>query len=298
MTTIRELLIEIIESLRERLKNPIIGAFIFSWLAINWRIVLVLLYSNQTIEERIGIIEESYLNIYFNLLIPIGVATFYLGVVPYISLGFDILSNKAFKRRKEISHKRDIDEMKRDYDFDIEELKKRSEKEAEERIQSRARAPKPEVVEEKQDKQAKEKPIETESEKEKPKSSRQTASKKRRTKPQTKFTVSDQNKSSEKDAVSNFPSLRDVAMKDLAKSESEWILVYSLYSSNFGENSFTIADIRKMYRDSGRHTASRNKNVGNNMKTLVKNDLVSYLNDKEMILKEDGKQLAISILDR
>ena len=58
MTTIKELFIEIIESSRERLKNPVIGAFIFSWIAINWRIILLLVYSDQAIEDKIRIIEE------------------------------------------------------------------------------------------------------------------------------------------------------------------------------------------------------------------------------------------------
>ena len=249
---------------------------------------------------KFELLRSCYLNIYFNLLIPIGVAAFYLGILPYVSLGFDLLSEYAFKRRKEISHDRDIQEMKREYDFDIEELKKRSEKEAEERIQSRARGSKPESDKEKQDgilPDEESKETETTSKSGvKAKSNRKTADKQKKT--NAKFTISDADKLTTKTSASKHPVLMDVVMKGLPKSESEWVLVYALYSSDFGKTSFTLTDIRRMYKESKRHTASRYRNAGNNMKTLVKNDLVSYLNEKEMILREDGKQLAISILYR
>ncbi|MFO4108372.1 hypothetical protein AAHD35_03355 [Enterobacter roggenkampii] len=44
----------------ERVKNPFLGAFVFSWIAFNWQALVILLFSERTIEKRLGIINDHY----------------------------------------------------------------------------------------------------------------------------------------------------------------------------------------------------------------------------------------------
>ncbi len=39
------------EASRDRIKNPLIGTFIISWIAINWRPIMILIFSEKTIEK-------------------------------------------------------------------------------------------------------------------------------------------------------------------------------------------------------------------------------------------------------
>ena len=84
----------------ERLSNPILGAFSFSWILFNWKIVLVLLFSKKTVEEKISIIESDYLNLFNSLLFPALFVVFYLLIVPWLSLGAQTFQEKANKRRR------------------------------------------------------------------------------------------------------------------------------------------------------------------------------------------------------
>lgn len=44
----------------ERVKNPFLGAFVFSWIAFNWQALVILLFSEKTIEKRLGMINDHY----------------------------------------------------------------------------------------------------------------------------------------------------------------------------------------------------------------------------------------------
>ncbi|PWG70139.1 hypothetical protein DEM28_16810 [Enterobacter mori] len=44
----------------ERIKSPFLGAFVFSWVAFNWQAILILMFSDKTIEKRLVSINESY----------------------------------------------------------------------------------------------------------------------------------------------------------------------------------------------------------------------------------------------
>ena len=62
------------------------------------------------------------------------------------------------------------------------------------------------------------------------------------------------------------PNIKDVVIKDLPDSEAEWLLVYALYVSDEGANTFTADDLRQMYKDSNRMTQARSKNFSANFK--------------------------------
>ncbi|EIM8482249.1 hypothetical protein [Serratia marcescens] len=44
----------------ERIKNPFVGAFVFSWLGFNWQILAIILFSEKDVIERIEYIKKHY----------------------------------------------------------------------------------------------------------------------------------------------------------------------------------------------------------------------------------------------
>ena len=96
--------------------------------------------------------------------------------------------------------------------------------------------------------------------------------------------------------MTDFPVLKEVVKKDLPKTESDWIVIYGLYSSDFGEKSFTEKDIRSQYEATGRNKSSRLGNITNNIKTLLNKGFFKMHNDNEYLLKEAGLEFAKQIL--
>lgn len=94
------------------------------------------------------------------------------------------------------------------------------------------------------------------------------------------------------------PSLKDILMKQLPSSETEWILVYAFYGSNFGGKSFTSKTILEAYESTKRKTTNRQANMSKNIKSLFSKGYFSALNDEEFIMTEDGKHQANEIITR
>lgn len=90
----------ILDTAKDRLKNPFIGAFAISWIAINWKPITFFLFSNQTIEKRIEIIELNYESNSNIIFLPLIIASSYIIILPYLMLIFDLASNSAIKKRK------------------------------------------------------------------------------------------------------------------------------------------------------------------------------------------------------
>lgn len=93
METVKEIFQSIYDSYRDRIKSPLVGSFIVTYLIFNWRLVAILFYSEWAIHCRIEWIEENYCN-WYNYTIPFGIALFYVLVLPYINLVFDFLLTK------------------------------------------------------------------------------------------------------------------------------------------------------------------------------------------------------------
>lgn len=100
------------------------------------------------------------------------------------------------------------------------------------------------------------------------------------------------------DAALNFdyPIIHDVVRKDLPKTEVEWVLIYCLYASNFGEISFTRDDILSIYETSKRKSETRTKNLSHNLSGVIKKDWIKSLNDSEFIILEEGINYSQEIL--
>lgn len=79
--------------------------------------------------------------------------------------------------------------------------------------------------------------------------------------------------------ASQFPHLNDVEMT-VNCSESEWILIYAFYESDFSKKTFTKEKVHERYM-SKRKTASHVSNFSKNWKSLFKNYFVT-INDSEI----------------
>lgn len=96
----RELLNTFLESTNERIKNPFIGAFLFSFVVFNWKPIFIILFASKSIQEKIKIVELEYTGLLYNLWLPILFALFYVLILPYIMWLFDRISSKAVVGRK------------------------------------------------------------------------------------------------------------------------------------------------------------------------------------------------------
>lgn len=114
--------------------------------------------------------------------------------------------------------------------------------------------------------------------------------------------VADKNneKSSDRQQMeaSTLPNIDTVVIKDLPKTEAEWILIYALYASKQGTKVFTENDLRQEYQDSSRWNDSRRKNFAANIKKAVTSDWFKIVNDSNYSLLPAGKEKAYEILQR
>lgn len=111
----KNLLTTILKTNEERIKNPFIGAFISSWIIINWKPIFYLIFASEDIENKIIFIEKNYSQISFILIYPALVALFYIIILPYLNLIFDeILKYSVLKKNAAIiaKKKRNIQDEK------------------------------------------------------------------------------------------------------------------------------------------------------------------------------------------
>ncbi|MCC8359713.1 hypothetical protein [Salinimicrobium sediminilitoris] len=97
----KNLISSILRSSEERIKNPFIGSFIISFLALNWKAILVILFSSKIIEKRIDIVENDYNSVSTYLILPLIIAVVYVAVLPYVMWLFDKIGHFALKGRKD-----------------------------------------------------------------------------------------------------------------------------------------------------------------------------------------------------
>lgn len=90
----------ILEAAKDRLKNPLSGAFVFAWIAFNWKPVFVLFSISDSVHLRIDVIEECYSSVYQNFIYPVIFAFAYVLFMPYFLLLIDFIINFAIKHRK------------------------------------------------------------------------------------------------------------------------------------------------------------------------------------------------------
>lgn len=84
----------------ERLKNPLLFSFLFSWIAFNWRPLFTLLLSDKRIEDRISYISENFSEIHYNLYYPLLFSIGYVLLLPYFTWLIEVLVQYAKTGRK------------------------------------------------------------------------------------------------------------------------------------------------------------------------------------------------------
>jgi hypothetical protein len=122
--TIADLIKELIDTSKERLKTPISGAFLWSFLIYNWRPIAVLFSSEAPIGDRIIVINDVYCKPHA-LWGPLVLAVFYIVAVPFIMWVFDwpIVYAKKIRITKSNESKKDILQGKIDISAKVNELK-------------------------------------------------------------------------------------------------------------------------------------------------------------------------------
>lgn len=113
METIKDFLESIVDSYKDRIKSPLIGSFMISFMIFNWRAFAILIFSDWPIHTRIKWVEEHYSE-NKNFVWPILISIFYVLILPYINLFFDwLLSMYTNKRMLKINYKRNSELVRR-----------------------------------------------------------------------------------------------------------------------------------------------------------------------------------------
>ncbi|WP_302958439.1 hypothetical protein [Alistipes finegoldii] len=94
----------------------------------------------------------------------------------------------------------------------------------------------------------------------------------------------------------DYPILKDIVMKDLPKTEAEWILIFGFYASNYGNSSFTKANVMEKYKEAGKYSETNSKNSSANMAKCVRNNWIKGINADSYIILEAGKNYVSEIL--
>jgi len=97
--TLTELAKSIYDSSTERIKTPITGSFSLAFVLYNWRPILLLLFSKDSIENKIQVI-DIFFSSWHAIVVPLLIALLYVVIVPYLMMVIEILLNTANVGRK------------------------------------------------------------------------------------------------------------------------------------------------------------------------------------------------------
>ncbi|MDO2452870.1 hypothetical protein [Enterobacter asburiae] len=93
--TIKEIYLSVKKTSTDRIKSPFYGVFILTWVAFNWQPIAIVLFSNLTMEDRIGFINAIYP---FQLWWPLGVSAVLAYALPFINEKFTYFQSKPISR--------------------------------------------------------------------------------------------------------------------------------------------------------------------------------------------------------
>lgn len=99
--TFTELIREVWQTSKERVKHPILGAFIFSWCAINYEVLLILFSSIEPIAKIFFI--DRYTTWYGSTIVPFGVALVLRVLLGYMSWLQEVALKTANTGRSQLS---------------------------------------------------------------------------------------------------------------------------------------------------------------------------------------------------
>jgi hypothetical protein len=119
--TISDLLKEIIDSSKERVKTPISGAYVLSFALWNWRPFALLLFENTTITQKIIVINSEYCN-FWAIAGPFVLCVFFTVGIPYIMTSIDFLLGPAKRKRLKTIYKAKTNELTEQLEIVVKEL--------------------------------------------------------------------------------------------------------------------------------------------------------------------------------
>lgn len=94
----------------------------------------------------------------------------------------------------------------------------------------------------------------------------------------------------------DFPTLKQLVIKNYPKNETEWILCYAFFASKYGNETFKKEDVVEAYKESNRYTPTNKNNLTNNFNGCIKKDWIKDINKDEFIIKPDGITYAKEVL--
>lgn len=94
----------------------------------------------------------------------------------------------------------------------------------------------------------------------------------------------------------DYPTLKQLVIKNYPKNEQEWILCYAFFASKYGNETFKKDDIIEAYKECNRYTHSNKMNLSNNFNGCIKKDWIKDVNKEEFILKSEGVAYAKEVL--
>lgn len=80
----KELIQSIFDSSTERIKSPLVGSYITAFLIYNWRPVLIILFSDLQMENKIELINNTYC-LLSSFLWPLAISLFYVLILPWLN---------------------------------------------------------------------------------------------------------------------------------------------------------------------------------------------------------------------
>lgn len=94
----------------------------------------------------------------------------------------------------------------------------------------------------------------------------------------------------------DYPTLKQLLVKNLPKNETEWILCYAFFASNYGNDTFKRDQILEKYKESNRSSKGNIANLNNNLNSCIKKDWFKDTNKDEFIVKPEGITYAKEVL--
>lgn len=105
---LKDIINSIFHSSNERLKNPFVSSFIISVLILNWKAILILIFSDSKIDRKINFISNQYLTTNSTIIYPLLFALFYVIILPYIMQGISYLVKYAKTSQIEAFYEEEI----------------------------------------------------------------------------------------------------------------------------------------------------------------------------------------------
>lgn len=96
---IKEAITSLSGTIRERLSNPFLGAFILSWAVINWRILYTIFRPLDTAETTIQAV-DSHGSLWTCLVGPAIIAVVYVTTYPWIKYGIFYIQSVPIQKQK------------------------------------------------------------------------------------------------------------------------------------------------------------------------------------------------------